>query len=379
MATTKRRKQATAGTPSRSNAPEQTPDVDRPTLAAPLMLNQDDSASESAAQLATENHEPQPMPAFAAERSDSVPTAADHLLPPSSATAASPSPSPAAERATFVRRRALALAGIVLIAAVAAFLANRAFTSPAASTPAPVFPAATAAPTPTARPTPAATAAPVGVANPTATPAPQAGVVAPSSGIACSEIAGLPVFAGATCTDQDRDSDDGVVKLENTYVAAAPADEVRRFYEGAFGQNGWTLGKFKYDLNLGQRRVQIEVETEQQPNGTITTVQLTEHGASAPAGTTCAPIAGLPALPNATCIKFDTDQDDGVFKTKNTYSTTASPENVWHLYESALTQSGWAGQEFQYNLQQGLKRIELNVEAQQEVSGNVTKFKIAEK
>src|SRR5215216_5578086 len=123
MATTKRRKQATAGTPSRSNAPEQTPDADRPTLAAPLMQNQGDSASENAAQLATENHEPQPMPVFAAERPDPVSDAADHQLPPSSATAASPHASPAAERAAFMRRRAIALAGIVLIVAVAAFLA----------------------------------------------------------------------------------------------------------------------------------------------------------------------------------------------------------------------------------------------------------------
>jgi hypothetical protein len=365
MATTRRRKQAASGTPSRPNTPEQTPPAARPTLAAFVAPDLANSTSkDTAAQIPALNHEPEPTPALAAERPEPAP----------SAPAESPSVSPAAERATFMRRRALALAGLVLTIAVVAFLANRAFGPQAAITPAPATPAASATPGANATPAPTAAAAPAIAANPTATAAPQAG-----AGVTCSAIAGLPVFAGATCTDQDSDSDDGVIKLENTYTAPATADEVRRFYEGAFAQNGWTLGKFKYDINQGQRRIQIEVETEQDATGTITTVQLTEHGAPAPTGTTCAPIAGLPALPNATCVKFDTDQDDGVFKTENTYSTTASPENVWRFYESALTQSGWAGQEFQYNLQQGPSRIEINVEAQQEAPGNVTKFKIAEK
>jgi len=372
MATTKRRKQTSAGPPSRSNAPEQTTPADEaPTLAAAsVALDPAGSASEdTTSQIRTENYEAQPRPVQVAERPDPAP----------SAPAEAPSASPAAERAAFLRGRAITIGGLVLIIAVAAFLATRAFAPQPAVSPAPAALAATAAPAPTTEPAPTAAAAPVIAANPTATLAPQAGAAVPSSGIACSAIAGLPVFAGATCTDQDSNSDDGVIKLENTYVASATADEVRRFYEGAFAQNGWTLGKFKYDINLGQRRVQIEVKTEQESNGAITTVQLTEHGASAPAGTTCAPIAELPALPNATCIKFDTDQDDGVFKTKHTYSTTASPESVWRFYESALTPSGWAGQEFQYNLQQGLSRIEINVEAQQEAPGTATKFKIAEK
>jgi hypothetical protein len=371
MATTKRRKQTAAGTLSRSNAPEQmAPAVDSTNPAASAALESAGSASQdTTTQIPTENHQAQPTPVLVAERPESAPSA------PAKAAFASP----AAERAAYMRRRALVIAGLVLIIGVAAFLATRAFAPQTAITPAPATPAATAAPTPTTEPVPTAAAAPGIAGNPTATQAPQAGVAAPSSGIACSEIAGLPVFAGATCTEQESDRDDGVIKLENTYVAAATADEVRRFYEGAFAQNGWALGKFKYDINLGQRRVQIEVETEQDSSGTITIVQLTEHGSSTPANTTCAPITGLPTLPNATCIKFDTDQDDGVFKTKNTYSTTASPENVWRFYESALKQSGWAGQEFQYNLLQGLSRIEIYVEAQQQALGTVTKFKIAEK
>ena len=372
MATPKRRKQATAGTPSQPNTPEQTTPAAEGTNLAPALVVPDPAGSASedtATQTSTQNHEPQPTPVLGAEHSD----------PASNAPAASASLSPASERAAFMRQRMIAIAGLVLLIIVVAFLATRAFAPQTAITPAPATPPATATPAATAQPVPTATAAPGIAANPTATPAPQAGVAAPGSGIPCSEIAGLPVFAGATCTDQDSDSDDGVIKLENTYTTLAAADDVRRFYEGAFTQNGWTLGKFKYDINLGQRRVQIEVETEQTASGPITTVQLTEHAAAAPAGTTCAPIAGLPALPNATCVKFDTDEDDGVFKIENTYSTTASPENVWQFYQSALTQSGWAGQEFHYNLQQGPSEIEINVAAQQEAPSNFTEFKIAEK
>jgi len=370
MATTKRRKQATAGTPSQPNTPEQTTPAAEGTKLMPALVVPDPAGSvseDTATQTTTQYQEPQPTPILGAEQPDPAPNA----------PAASASLSPANERAAFMRQRTIAIAGLVLLIFVVAFLAIRAFAPQSAITPA--TPAATTTPAATAQPVPTATAAPGIAANPTATAAPQAGVAAPGSGTPCSEIAGLPVFASATCTDQDSDNDDGVIKLKNTYTTLAAADDVRRFYEGAFAQNGWTLGKFKYDINVGQRRVQIQVETEQESSGTITTVQLTEHGAAAPAGTTCTPIAGLPALPNATCIKFDTDQDDGVFKIKNTYSTTASPENIWQFYQSALTQSGWAGQEFQYNLQQGPSRVEVNVEAQHEASGNFTEFKIAEK
>src|SRR5262249_16208964 len=156
-------------------------------------------------------------------------------------------------------------------------------------------------------------------------------------------IAGLPLFDGATCTEQDTDHDDGVIKLKNTYMANASADEVRRFYESAFASNGWTVGEFKYDLNQGQRRAKSEVDTDQGPSGGFTKVRLTEYLATAPAITTCTPIAGLPAFPNAACVKFDTGEDNGAFKAEHTYSTSASPEEVRRFYESALAQNGWVG------------------------------------
>jgi hypothetical protein len=209
--------------------------------------------------------------------------------------------------------------------------------------------------------------------------APAAPTAAPAAAIACPTIAGLPLFAGATCTEQKSDQDDGVTKHKNTYAASATADEIRRFYEGAFASNGWTLSKFAYDISSGQRRASIDVDTDQGPSGAITTVRLTEYLAVAPAGTTCAPIAGLPIIPNATCVKFDTDQDDGVFKAKHSYTTSASPEEVRRFYETALAQNGWTGPDFQYDLQQGLRRMQVDVETKPGPQGSFTEFRIAEK
>ncbi len=170
-----------------------------------------------------------------------------------------------------------------------------------------------------------------------------------------------------------------MTKLKNTYAANATADEIRRFYESAFASNGWTLSKFAYDISSGQRRASIDVDTDQGPSGVITTVQLTEYLATAPAGTTCAPIAGLPAFPNATCVKFKIVQDDGVFKAKHSYSTSASPEEVRHFYETALAQNGWTGPDFQYDLQQGLRRMQVEVKTKQGPQGSFTEFQITEK
>jgi hypothetical protein len=305
----------------------------------------------------------------------------------------------ASERAAMFQRRAATIGGIGALALLIAFLAYRAF-APQPAAPAPALaaptaaasaPAPTAAAAPTPQPAPTAAAAPVAavatnptaVANPTAVPAatliPQTGGAAASQGLSCNAIAGLPVYAGATCTDQDTDQDDGVLKLKNTYMATAAADEVRRFYEASFGQNGLALGDFTYDINLGQRRVKIEVELDQGPSGAFSKVKLTEQGGPAAAGITCVPIAQLPNLPNATCIKFKTDQDNGVLKTENTYSTSASPEEIRRLYEGALAQNGWIGQEFQYELQQGLRRLQIHIESQPAPQASLTEFKIEEK
>jgi len=316
--------------------------------------------------------------------------------PPHDPSASTRSPaSPAAERAAMAQRRNLIVAGVSLLALLIAFLAYRSLTSatPTASTPA-VAPTAALA-QPAVVPTAAAAAPAAPVAAPAILPtaaaaaAPAAPVAAPAilptaaaaaaPGVPCATIAGLPLFAGATCTEQKSDQDDGVTKLKNTYAANATADEIRRFYESAFASNGWTLSKFAYDISSGQRRASIDVDTDQGPSGVITTVQLTEYLATAPASTTCAPIAGLPAFPNATCVKFKIDQDDGVFKAKHSYSTNASPEEVRHFYETALAQNGWTGPDFQYDLQQGLRRMQVEVKTKQGPQGSFTEFQITEK
>jgi hypothetical protein len=290
------------------------------------------------------------------------------------------------------RRRNIMIAGAGLLALLLAFLAYRSFTSetPAAVPTTPAQPAAAATAMPAAAIAPAVPAAAPAIA-PTAVPAaavaaPAAPVAAaavptsaPAAAITCTTIAGLPLFDGATCTDQDSDLDDGVTKLENTYAVGAAADQIRRFYESAFVSNGWTLGDFKYDLSQAQRRARIDVDTDQGPSGAVTTLRLTEYLAAAPAGTTCAPIAGLPTFPNASCVKFDVDQDDGVWKAKHSYTTSASPEQIRQFYETALAQNGWAGPDFQYDLQQGLRRHQDDIETKPPAQGSFTELRIAEK
>src|SRR5581483_7854178 len=208
-----------------------------------------------------------------------------------------PSPSPAAERAAFMRRRGFAFGGIALLIIAAGALAYSALAAQRA--PAPTLPAPTSIASATNPPAPSAAT----------TAAPQAAIVAPPSGTACNPIAGVPIYTGAACTDQDSDHDGGIIKLKNTYVASASADDVRRFYEGWFTPNGWALSEFAYELSLAQRRVKIEVDTDHEAGNIITKVRLTEHGAPAAAAGSCTPIAGVPAFPNAACAKFETDKE----------------------------------------------------------------------
>jgi hypothetical protein len=300
----------------------------------------------------------------------------------------------AAERSAMTMRRAK-LAGavtvpIILVAALLLFF--RPFDSPVGDgvtqAPATVAPAAQALPTaapaavapaaqalPTAAPIAQATAAPAAQALPTAAPA----AVAPQpAALNCDLIAGLPVFASATCIEHDTDTDNGLLKAENTYTSAASADEVRRFYEGAFASGGWTLQEFSYDVNLGARRLSVQVEIEQGVSGSFTKLTLTERGAAAGARTTCSAIEGLPAYSGATCSDFDVDQDDGVLKVENTYTTSASPEELRGFYADTFVKNSWAGQDFAYEVAQGQQRLQVDVEAKTGVGVPPTEIKIAE-
>jgi hypothetical protein len=291
----------------------------------------------------------------------------------------------AAERTAMTMRRAK-LAGaiavpIILIAALLLFF--RPFDRPSAdsATQIPATAAPAAQPLPTAAPAavaPAAqaTAAPAAQPLPTAAPA----AVAPQPAVlACEAIAGLPVFASATCIDHDTDTDDGVLKAENTYTSASSADEVRRFYESAFASGSWTLQEFSYEVDLGARRLNVQVETEQGASGLFTKIKLTERGAAAGARSTCSAIEGLPTYSGAACSDFDVDQDDGALKVENSYTTSASPEEVRRFYADAFAKNGWAGQDFAYQVAQGQRRLQVDVEARAGAGAPLTEIKITER
>src|SRR5262245_58018669 len=108
MATTKRRKQATAGTPSQPNAPKQTAPAVEGTRLMPALVVPDPAGSASedtATQTSTQNQGPQPTPVLGGQQAD----------PASNASAPSASLSPASERAAFMRQRTIAIAGLVLL------------------------------------------------------------------------------------------------------------------------------------------------------------------------------------------------------------------------------------------------------------------------
>jgi hypothetical protein len=118
---------------------------------------------------------------------------------------------------------------------------------------------------------------PIAASSATAQPA--------SASTTCTAITGLPLAANATCVKYDSDQDDGVMKNENIYVTSAAVDDVRRFYEGAFSQNGWTVTEFKHDvednawsyvITQAQQRLKVEIEPGQGANGAITRITITE-------------------------------------------------------------------------------------------------------
>jgi hypothetical protein len=193
-------------------------------------------------------------------------------------------PSLAAERTALRRRRLLVIGmpGLVIVLLVSGLFyacGSQPSLSPAPAAEAPTTVAA--AVQATAGPTgqPIATAAPATVST-----QPTSGALT-SSGIVCPDIAGLPIYANAACIKHDSDQDDGNTKNENTYLASAPADTVRRFYEGAFSQNGWTVAESRHDVDdnawsytitQAQQRLKIEIEPGQGANGAVTRIKIAE-------------------------------------------------------------------------------------------------------
>lgn len=221
------------------------------------------------------------LPVYEPLADESPPAPAVAPIPTMAAPAASPmaerSLSPAEERAVYARRRTIAIGGIIVALLLVGLLAYR-FVAPVAP---PAPPAQVAAP-----PAPAAPAQPAAPAAPAQSGdvAPPAAPAAPAAGapLSCEPVPGLPVIDGASCVKHDRDEDDGQVQFENTYTVAAPADQVRLFYEQAFTQGGWRIddtdhdpedGQWEYSLEQGTRDVKVSIEAQ----GNATELKINEN------------------------------------------------------------------------------------------------------
>lgn len=262
---------------------------DAPTLTLPVMHSEPEPEFVPPAEAPAEPAAPQmqapqpapaepvaPLPASAEPVAQQAATGATIAVNPPPAAPAAPSVAltPAEERAAYTRRRMVALAGLLAVLLIVGFLAYR-FIAPQIGA------------------TPAAPAAPIAAQQPAA---PEAGAGAPAAQQPaapagadvignCSAVPGLPVFDGATCTKQDRDDDDGQIKLENTYVANVPAADVKTFYESAFAANGWTIantdhdaedGQWEYSLTQGQRELKVKIEAQEVTQGNVTEFTIAE-------------------------------------------------------------------------------------------------------
>jgi hypothetical protein len=102
---------------------------------------------------------------------------------------------------------------------------------------------------------------------------------------ACTAVADLPAYAGATCRKHKTELDDGVTETTNSYLTADRANTVRQAFEQSFASNGWTIVKAKTDLQdqewsytvvKGLRRVKVEVEAQEPDEGTGTEFTIEE-------------------------------------------------------------------------------------------------------
>jgi hypothetical protein len=397
MATTKRPRRAAGSAPAQTADEQATPtaltdmpaDHSAPTLAMaaddPMM--QEPEPAPAARSVADGPTLIQPAPAASAFN---TPLIEPSSQPASAAARAAAEQSLASERAAMTQRRTLIIGGLAVLVLIGGLLAYRLLMP---GTPAQIAPVdqPTAAPAAQAQPTVAPaqpTAAPVAQAQPTVAPAqptaaPVAQVqptVAPAI-VTCADVAGLPVFGDTTCVDHDTDLENGLTEIENTYRTNSAAADVGRFYEGAFASNGWVLQEFSYAVELGARSLQVDVEVQQTATGPLTEIRLTERGAAAGAitSTTCTAIDGLPAFANATCSEFDTDQENGLVEIENTYTTSASPEEIRSFYANVFTQSGWAVSESSYGLTQGQRILTVDIDPETAATGAYTQIKVTAK
>jgi hypothetical protein len=101
----------------------------------------------------------------------------------------------------------------------------------------------------------------------------------------------------------------------------------------------------------------------------------------------CSAVADLPAYAPATCRKHKTELDDGVTETTNSYVTADSANAVRLAFEKSFAANGWTivkakqdlrDQEYDYTLVKGLRRVKVDIEAQEPDEGTGTEFSIEE-
>ena len=101
----------------------------------------------------------------------------------------------------------------------------------------------------------------------------------------------------------------------------------------------------------------------------------------------CTVVADLPADPSATCRKHKTELDDGVTETTNSYITADRPDAVRLAFEQSFTRNGWTivkakhdleDQEWDYTVTKGLRRVKVEIEAQEPDEGTGSEFTIEE-
>jgi hypothetical protein len=103
---------------------------------------------------------------------------------------------------------------------------------------------------------------------------------------ACTPTADLPAYPNATCVKHEVEQDDDGTETKNEFVTQDTADTVRRSYEAAFSQHGWTVvessfdvedQEWEYTVTKGVRRVEVTVERQKPDEGTGTELQVTEE------------------------------------------------------------------------------------------------------
>jgi hypothetical protein len=109
---------------------------------------------------------------------------------------------------------------------------------------------------------------------------------------------------------------------------------------------------------------------------------------AAQASALCVSIEGLPVYDGATCAKHDTDEDDGVIKHENTYTSPIAGDEIRRFYEQVFASGGWAVTEFNhdaedvswsYTVAKGLREVKVEVEQDLAPGGVLTKIELAEK